>query len=257
MGIDSKVDKVSIITPAYNAENFIEDTIKSVLNQTYKNFEMIIVDDCSKDRTAEIVKKYMEQDDRIVYKKLSGNSGAAVVRNKAIELATGRYIAFLDSDDLWEKTKLEKQVHFMKEKQAGFCYTAYKLMNEDGTSKEVDVHVPKSVSYKELLKNTIIGCLTVMIDTDVVKNVKMLNVKVGEDTASWLKIIRENNIIAYGIDETLASYRVCQKSLSSNKIVAAKAMWRTYRECEKIGLFKSSFYFISYAKNAVMKRRKK
>ena len=121
-------DKVSIITPAYNAERFIEETIKSVLNQTYENLEMIIVDDCSNDNTESIVRKYMEIDNRIIYKKLSGNSGAAVVRNEAMNIASGRYIAFLDSDDLWDKDKLELQIAFMKEKNIGFSFTGYRLI---------------------------------------------------------------------------------------------------------------------------------
>lgn len=248
-------NKVSVIMPAYNSERFIEKTIKSVLNQSYKNLELIIVNDYSKDNTERIIKKYKDLDNRIKYKKLNGNSGAAKVRNIAIEMSEGQYIAFLDSDDIWDSNKLEKQLTFMKEGEKAFSFTSYRLMDEEGVLLNKNILAPEKVEYRKLLKNTIIGCLTVMIDRTQIKDLMMIDVRIGEDTATWLKILRENEIVAYGLNEVLASYRVSKKSLSGNKIKAAKAMWRTYRVCENINKVKSTFYFVNYAKNAVLKRR--
>lgn len=246
-------EKVSVITPAYNAERFIADTIESILNQTYQNFELIIVDDCSSDKTEQIIKDYMEKDDRIQYKKLKGNSGAAVVRNTAIEMSNGRYLAFLDSDDIWDNTKLEKQLDFMKKKKIGFSFSSYRLMNEDGEMLNKEIHVPETISYKGLLKNTIIGCLTVVLDREVVGDVKMPNIRAGQDTATWLSILKRG-FLAYGYNEVLASYRLVKGSISSNKVKALKRTWNTYRNVEHLGLLISGVYFISYAFNAFMKR---
>ena len=219
-------EKVSVITPAYNAERFIADTIESVLNQTYQNFELIIVDDCSIDKTEEVIRNYMKKDDRIQYKKLNGNSGAAVVRNTAIEMSNGRYLAFLDSDDIWDSNKLEKQLEFMKKKKIGFSFTSYRLMNEEGEVLNKEIHVPETISYKGLLKNTIIGCLTVVLDREIVGDIKMPNIRAGQDTATWLSILKRD-FIAYGYDEVSASYRLVKGSISSNKIKALKRTWNT------------------------------
>ncbi|MGL4656712.1 MAG: glycosyltransferase family 2 protein [Sarcina sp.] len=245
--------KVSVITPAYNAEKFIADTIESVLNQTYEDFELIIVDDCSNDRTEEIVRSYMEKDVRIQYKKLNGNSGAAVVRNTAIDMAEGRYLAFLDSDDIWDKTKLEKQLNFMKEKKVEFTFSSYRLMSEDGKLLNKEINVPKTITYKGLLKNTIIGCLTVILDRKEIGDIKMPNIRAGQDTATWLSILKKG-YVAYGYNEVLASYRLVKGSISNNKVKALKRTWNTYRNVENLGLMVSGICFVSYAFNAVMKR---
>ena len=151
-------NKVSVITASYNCAKFIEESIKSVLNQSYEDLELIIVDDCSTDNTEEIVNKYIKQDSRIKFYKLDKNSGAAVVRNKGLEVAKGRFIAFLDSDDIWDKEKLKKQINFMKENNYGFSFTSYRLINEDGSSLNKEIIVPSQITYNQLLKNTIIGC---------------------------------------------------------------------------------------------------
>ena len=246
-------EKVSVITPAYNAERFIEDTIKSVLEQTYENLEMIIVDDCSTDNTEKIIKKYMKLDNRIIYKKLEGNSGAAVVRNAAIEMATGRYIAFLDSDDLWDENKLEKQISFMEENKIGFSFTGYRTMEEDGVLTHKEISVPKEIDYNGLLKNTIIGCLTVIIDKEKVGEFRMPLIRAGQDTATWLSILKKGHK-AYSLGESLATYRLVKGSISSNKFKALKRTWNLYVNIEKLGLIKSTYYFINYALNAIIKR---
>lgn len=246
-------DKVSVITASYNAGRFIEETIKSVLEQTYDNLELIIVDDCSTDNTEEIVKKYMKIDLRVKFYKLEKNSGAAVVRNTALEKAKGRFIAFLDSDDVWDRDKLEKQINFMKKNNYGFSFTSYRLMSEKGLLLNKEVRVPSQIKYEELLKNTIIGCLTVIIDKDIIGDFRMPLVRAGQDTATWLSILRKGNI-AYGYDEVLASYRLVDGSISSNKLKALKRTWNTYRKLENLNLIKSTYYFVYYVLNAIRKR---
>ena len=246
-------DKVSVITASYNAGRFIEETIKSVLEQTYDNLELIIIDDCSTDNTEEIVKKYMKIDLRVKFYKLEKNSGAAVVRNTALEKAKGRFIAFLDSDDVWDRDKLEKQINFMKKNNYGFSFTSYRLMSEKGLLLNKEVRVPSQIKYEELLKNTIIGCLTVIIDKDIIGDFRMPLVRAGQDTATWLAILRKGNI-AYGYDEVLASYRLVDGSISSNKLKALKRTWNTYRKLENLNLIKSTYYFVYYVLNAIRKR---
>lgn len=246
-------DKVSVITASYNAGRFIEETIKSVLEQTYDNLELIIIDDCSTDNTEEIVKKYMKIDLRVKFYKLEKNSGAAVVRNTALEKAKGRFIAFLDSDDVWDRDKLEKQINFMKKNNYGFSFTSYRLMSEKGLLLNKEVRVPSQIKYEQLLKNTIIGCLTVIIDKDIIGDFRMPLVRAGQDTATWLSILRKGNI-AYGYDEVLASYRLVDGSISSNKLKALKRTWNTYRKLENLNLIKSTYYFVYYVLNAIRKR---
>lgn len=246
-------NKVSVITASYNAGRFIEETIKSVLNQTYTDLELIIVDDCSTDNTAEIVDRYIKLDSRIRFYKLKENSGAAVVRNTALEKAEGRFIAFLDSDDLWDKEKLEKQINFMKSNNYGFSFSSYRLMKENGELLNKEVRVPMEVKYTDLLKNTIIGCLTVIIDKNIIGDFNMPLVRAGQDTATWLSILRKGHT-AYGYDNILASYRLVEGSISSNKIKALKRTWNTYRRLENINILKSSYYFAYYIINAIKKR---
>ncbi|MGL4850549.1 MAG: glycosyltransferase family 2 protein [Clostridium sp.] len=245
--------KISVITPSYNAERFIEETIKSVLNQDYENLEMIIVDDCSTDSTEKVVRRFSEQDKRVKFIKLEKNSGAAVTRNKALEIADGQHVAFLDSDDIWKKNKLRKQLDFMREKNIGFSFTGYELINEDGKKLDKLIKVPEEITYKKLLKNTIIGCLTVVIDREKIGDFRMPLVRAGQDTATWLSILRQGHI-AYGLDENLSEYRIVTGSISSNKIKALKRTWNTYRNLEKLHLIKCIYYFICYVNNAILKR---
>lgn len=242
---------VSVITPTYNSSNFIVDTVISVLKQTYQNFELIIVDDCSTDNTWEIIQELQLKDTRIRTFKMNRNSGAALTRNFAIERANGNFIAFLDSDDLWMKNKLELQVQFMLQNEYAFTYTDYLIIDEEGRDIKRTVSCPEIMDYNKLLKNTIIGCLTVMIDVNKLGKPIMPNIQ-PEDTALWLKIL-QNGHKAYCINETLAKYRIVSNSVSSNKIEVSKKMWRVYRHSENIGFFKSLWYFSNYAWNAVKK----
>lgn len=237
---------ISIITPAYNSDRFIRQTMDSVLAQTYENWEMIIVDDHSTDKTVEYVKDYQKRDPRIKLFQLNKNSGSAVARNTAMRNAKGRYIAFLDSDDMWYPEKLEKQIRFMQEKDIAFSFTKYRLMEEDGTVKEVESKAPDSVGYDDLMKHCVIGCLTVMLDREKTGDQEMVNIRTRQDYAYWLAITKRG-IRAYGLPEVLAKYRIVENSISRNKIKAAQRQWYVYREIEKQNLIKSLWYFANYA----------
>ena len=236
----------------YNAAATIRETIESVLAQTYKNWEMIIVDDCSTDSSAIIVEEYCKKDERIIYYLSKENVGACAARNIALELATGRYIAFLDSDDLWTVDKLEKQYEYMQKNSVVFSYTACDVIDEFGKLTGQVRHVPEEVEYNTLLKGNSIPCLTVMVDRDGVEYKGMPNVH-HEDYAAWLSILK-SGVKAYGINEVLAHYRVCNSSLSGNKFKAMKWTWDIYRKHEGLGIFKSSYYFVNYVIKALLKR---
>lgn len=242
---------VSIITPSYNSMHFVVATIQSVLNQTYSNFELIIVDDCSIDNSFEMLSDLSKKDNRIKVYKLEKNSGAAMARNYGIQVANGKYLAFLDSDDLWDVNKLELQVEFMERNNYVFTFTNYRMIDEQGMPLNKVVNCPSMIDYKNLLKNTTIGCLTVMLNVAELGKPVMPNLQ-PEDTALWLKILRKNNK-AYCLQQELASYRLVGNSASSNKIKVAKKMWIVYRKSENINRIKASWYFINYAWNAVKK----
>lgn len=242
---------VSIITPSYDSEKFISDTIQSVLNQTYKNWEMIIVDDCSPDNSNKVIEKYCKQDNRIKLIKLEKNSGPAIARNRGIKEAKGRYIAFLDSDDMWLPYKLETQVKFMQQNNVSLCYSSYFLIDEN--SKKIgNFIIPKEkVNYKDLLKTCIIGNLTAIYDCKKIGKVYMENVG-HEDYTLWLKILKKVDF-AHGTKTPLAKYRLHTKSISKNKMKAAIWQWNIYRKIEKLSLIKSLYYFTHYFYNGIKK----
>ncbi|MFD2036795.1 glycosyltransferase family 2 protein [Belliella marina] len=242
---------VTIITPLHNAEGFISNCIESVISQTYPHWEMIIVDDCSTDGGIEIVKKYQERDSRIKLLINETNSGPAVSRNKAIEAANGKYIAFLDSDDMWCSTKLEEQLDFMRQNDYAFTFTAYDKINENG---EIAGHIdaPHEVTYNDLLKTCSIGCLTVVYDTEKLGKVYMPIIKRRQDFALWLKILK---IIpkAYGLNKPLAKYRLMSNSVSSNKFKASRYQWKVYRDIENLNIISSIYYFTYYTIKGLVK----
>lgn len=247
---------VSVITPVYNSEKYIENTINSVRTQTYTDFELILIDDCSADNSRAVIENLMKIDARIRYILLDQNSGAAVARNTGIEAARGRYISFLDSDDVWKSDKLEKQLNFMGKNKHAFTYTAYETITEDGKLIQEKVAVPSRLNYKQLLKNTAIACSTVIIDREMVGNFRMPLVRKGQDTATWLNLLRESVDYAYGFNEMLSSYRKVQGSISDDKVSALKRTWNTYRNIERLPFFKALYYFIWYVFNATKKRIK-
>lgn len=247
-----KDDLISIIIPVYNAEKFLDETINTVLNQTYKNFELILVNDGSKDKSVDVIKKYNDKRIKLIDNK--NNKGAALSRNDGIRKAKGRYICFLDADDLWNKEKLEKQINFMKEKECAFSFTGYEFANENGIPNGKKVYIPKKLNYKSALKNTTISTITVMIDTKKMDKdlIYMNNVK-SEDTATWWNILK-NGYEAFGLNEILSFYRRSEGTLSSNKIEAIKRIWNLYRNVFKLGFFYSLYNFVFYAINAVKRR---
>lgn len=245
--------KVTIITPLYNCSDFLDDTLNSVLAQTYQNWEVIMVDDCSSDNSVLIAQEFVEEDHRIKLIQLEKNSGAAVARNKAIEAATGRFIAFLDSDDLWMPNKLEKQVQFMLDQNIAFSFSAYEKIDEKGVPFDI-VSFPEEINYKQLLKTNVIGCLTAMYDVEQLGKVYMpVNTK-REDFATWLAILKRVDY-AYGMPDVLAQYRVYASQSSAKKTKMAKENWRLYRDIEKLGLLKSAYYFLHYAVRGVLRTK--
>jgi teichuronic acid biosynthesis glycosyltransferase TuaG len=246
-------DLVSIITPSYNSSRFVADTVQSVLIQTYTNWELLIVDDCSKDNSVEVISSWVERDERIKFFPLQKNVGAASARNVAIAEAKGQYIAFLDSDDVWMPDKLEKQIAFMKKGRYAFTYSDYYVMYEDGRQTGTEIHVPRSLSYSQYLRNTIIGCLTVVIDRSITDDFRMPLIKSSHDMALWLLILKRG-YKAYGMQEILAGYRLVSTSNTSKKWRAAKDVWRVYRDFEKLSFCYAGFCFCGYALNAAIKR---
>ncbi|MCT7492530.1 glycosyltransferase family 2 protein [Aliarcobacter cryaerophilus] len=244
---------VSIITPSYKSEKFISQTIESVLGQTYQNWEIIIVDDVSPDNSNKIIEEYSKKDSRIKLIKLEKNSGAAVARNIAIEESKGRYIAFLDADDIWKPEKLEKQIEFMRKNNYAFTYTAYEKIDENGLVFG-EIGVPLKVSYNQLLKTCVIGCLTAVYDTNKLGKVYMPTNTKREDFATWLSICKKVDF-AYGIKENLSQYRVYKSQSSNKKVKMAKENWKLYREIEKLNIFKAIYYFSHYAIRGILRTK--
>ncbi|MCG7333021.1 glycosyltransferase family 2 protein [Salinicoccus roseus] len=241
---------ISVITPAYNSERFIKDAIQSVMDQTYQNWEMIIVDDCSSDDTVKYVKDMQKQDDRIRLISLEENSGSAIARNTALGKAYGRYVAFLDSDDRWMPEKMDRQLAFMRQNDIAFSFTSYVRTLEDGTMTDYVSKTPRTVDWNALMKRCVIGCLTVMIDTEKTGPVRMVNIRTRQDYALWLELTRRG-FTAHGLKDVLAKYRVVDGSISSNKLKAAKRNWYLFRNIESLSIPKTLWYFGHYAVIAV------
>ncbi|MFT8318510.1 MAG: glycosyltransferase family 2 protein [Sporolactobacillus sp.] len=248
------VPAISVITPCYNAAGTIRATIESVRAQSYPNWEMIIADDCSTDQSLLILQEEAAGDRRIHPLAAEKNGGAAHARNRALHQARGRYVAFLDSDDRWKPEKLEKQLAFMKEGGYAFSFTGYEYIARDGKLLGKQVAAPRTVCYRDMLKNTIVGCLTVMIDREKTGPFQMPDLRSRQDLATWLTLLRRG-MVAHGLDEPLAEYRLSgARSLSGNKWEAARKTWQVYRKVEHISLPRSLWYFSHYAVNALIKR---
>jgi len=236
---------VSIITPTYNCGKFIGQTIESVLNQSYQNWEMIIVDDCSTDNTKEIVEKYVKQDKRIKYYVLEVNSGAAVARTKAMQLASGEYIAFLDSDDLWMPDKLEKQILFMKVNDFNFTCTAYEQIDEEGNPLNKIIKTKSKTDYNGILLSCPVGNSTVMYNAEKLGKFVVPNIRKRNDDALWLQILKKEKYI-YGMSDVLMKYRVRTNSISSNKVELVRYHWKLYREIEHLSILRSLFHIVCW-----------
>lgn len=229
---------VSVIIPSYNSEKYIGETLASVCAQTYPDFEVLVMNDCSQDRTPEIVEKYAQKDPRIHLINLPGNKGVSHARNQGVEKASGEWIAFLDSDDMWTKDKLEKQLELQKslrEKEPSiedpeFLFTGSSFIDENGDPLASVLHVPERVDFSELLKQNIISCSSVLIRRSLIQKYPMpCSDRFHEDFATWLTILKNEKIEAYGLDEPLLIYRVTRSSRSGNKCKAACMTFRAYR----------------------------
>ena len=241
---------ISIITPAYNAGRFIRDTILSVQSQSYKNWELLIVDDQSTDHTCEIVSHFSD-DERIKLIRHSDNCGPACARNTALKAAKGNYIAFLDSDDIWLKDKLFIQLECMKKDNLAFTYTSYRRISESGDSIGRKILIPNSLTYNQLLGNTAITTSTVMINREITGFFEMKETYY-DDFSCWLEILKKG-AVAVGIHNDLVKYRIVGKSVSRNKIYSAMMVWKAYRDVEKLNIFFSIWCFLNYSWNAFKK----
>ena len=243
--------KVSIVMPLYNAKEFVGEAIDSVLAQSHTDWELLVVDDCSNDGSVQIVREYAEADKRIRLFCLDQNSGPAVARNRAIAEAAGRYIAFLDADDLWLPHKLQRQLEFMEANDLAFTYSGYEVIDEEGR-QIATFRPPQSLTYHSLLKTNPIGCLTAIYDTQKLGKTYMPDILKRQDYGLWLRILWHITS-ARGIMEPLAVYRRRKSSVSSNKLKAALYQWKIYRELEGLGFFKTLYYFVHYAYSGLRK----
>lgn len=277
-------ESVSIIVPVYRAEAYIAETIAMVISQTYKNWELLLVDDCSPDGSVGVIRNTLcryerrllragggtggaqgynissaeEYTDgtgrRIVLVRKRENEGAAAARNTGLDMAQGRYIAFLDADDVWLPEKLERELRFMADRQAGFVFTAYEFGDRNARPTGKVVHVPPQLTYREALSRTIIFTTTVLLDRErIPEGLMRMPMVESEDTATWWQILRAG-YMACGLDETLAIYRRPPQSLSSNKFTAMRRIWNLYRRQEKLSVISSARYFILWAYRAAARR---
>ena len=254
--MEEKSPVVSIVTPVYNVEKFIRETMDSVRAQTYEDWELLLVEDGSTDGTPEVIQGYLEEtgESRIRLIRQEKNGGAARARNRGVKEARGRYLTYVDADDLWAPEKLERQLQFMAEKKAAFSFTGYEFADENGKGTGKIVKVPGTINYKEALKNTTIFTSTVMFDVEQIPKEELeMPVIKSEDTALWWKVLR-SGCVAYGLNENLVKYRRAGKSLSSNKLEAIRRIWNLYRKAEGMSILNSCWHFCFWAIRAVKRR---
>ena len=244
---------VSVIMPSYNTERFIAKSIDSVLNQTYANWELIISDGPSNDNTAAIVNNYCEQDQRIRLITPTKHINIAEARFTSIQNSKGRYLAFLDSDDIWVNDKLEKQVKFMQDHHYAFTYGDYEIIDSNGQRTGKTIRNGGVVDYNKYLRNTILGCGSVMLDKEQVEQIIQPADDVNDDMGLWCSILRKG-IKAYPLDEVLYQYRIRNDGASSHRLKMVKSVWNVYRKQEKLSWVKSVFCFLGYGFNAIKKR---
>ncbi len=247
---------VSIVTPVYNGEKTISETIESVIHQTFNDFEMIIVDDMSDDNTEKIVNDYVKKDKRIKYFRLSQKGGASLARNFAIEKAIGRYIAFLDGDDLWYPEKLEKQIAFMQNHNYAFTYTDYEYIDEDGNKLNIYRKCPEKMTYHRMLLGDSVGCLTVIYDTNKTGKVSIPELKKRNDYALWCLILKKIRK-GYKYNEILALYRKGEHSNSlsgGSKVKLLKYHYLVHRKINNFNVFKAFYYTFTNGINYILNR---
>jgi len=245
---------VSIITPTYNSAKFVAETIQSVQNQTYQNWEMIIVDDGSSDETESVVLSIIQNDNRIQFHKLSQNSGPAVARNTGIEKASGAYMTFIDADDIWFPTFIENNIKTIQETGIPFVFSSYRRANEQLEFIYSDFIVPHKVSYTDILKSNSISCLTAFLYIKKLGKKYMPLIRKRQDMGLWLNYLKVIPF-AHGIQETQAIYRIRENSLSRKKSDLIKYQWQFYREVEKLNVFQATYYMLHWMYRGFMKYR--
>jgi len=246
---------VSIITPLYNAELFISETIDSVLNQTYIDWEYILVDDCSSDNTVNLIKEKYSSDHRIKIIRATENGGAGIARNLGLDIASGNLIAFLDADDLWKPEKLAKQVALMRINNSAIVHTSYAFINESGKDMPGRVDVSNRVNLRSYMRNTEIGMSTSLINKDIVGDFKLHTMRTRQDTHLWLTLLSAGHE-AHGLNEDLVLYRVRKGQISGNKIVIAWRTLKLYLSITNVPLIERLINYCYYAFNGVFKRLK-
>lgn len=236
---------VSIIMPAFNAERFIDEAVKSVQAQSYTSWELLIVDDCSTDRTFAHARLLADADARVRCTRLERNSGAAMARNRAMEMARGQYMAFLDADDLWHPDKLTRQLEFMSSHGVALCCTAYEQVDEHGAPTGKVLSSPRRVGYNRLLLDCPVGNSTVMYDVSRLGKFEVPDIRKRNDDALWLRMLKREKYI-WGIPDVLAQYRVRSDSISANKLSLVKYHWRLYRDIEHLSVVRSVFHVCAW-----------
>jgi teichuronic acid biosynthesis glycosyltransferase TuaG len=242
---------VSIITPAFRAARFVGESIRSAVAQDYRHWEMLIVDDCSPDDTARRVEEWAERDSRVRLIRQPRNGGPAAARNAALASSSGRFAAFLDSDDYWLPQKLSRQLDFMRTNGAAISFTGFRRISEDGSQTGRLLRVPERLTYTQLLGNTAIATSTVIIDRSITGPLQMQNAYY-DDFVLWLSLLRQGHV-AFGINEDLMRYRVVGKSVSRNKTKSAREVWKTYRIIEGLGRLRSAWCFVNYSARGWLK----
>lgn len=238
-------DLVSIIMPSYNSEKFIAESIQSVKNQTYLNWELIIVDDGSTDQTLYLVNNFCKEDSRIKFTSLQKNFGAGVARNRALQEATGKYIAFLDSDDVWKPEKIQKQISFLQEKKLSFTFSFYDCISEDGIHLNKRILAPLKLTYSQLFFSNYVGNLTAIYDAEKLGKIAINKIRKRQDWIVWLTILKKTKI-AQPVPESLAYYRIRKNSVSSSKILLLKYNYKVYRQFHKLNIFVSFLAMVGF-----------
>lgn len=242
---------VSVVMPAYNSQNYIGEAIASVSVQTYRNLELLVIDDGSVDETEAVVRLLMKEDSRIRLIFNGVNRGISYSRNRGIECSQGEWIAFLDSDDMWDLRKLEKQMNYAENSGASFLFSGSRFIRDQGRLLSPVLHVPERITRSELLKQNVISCSSVLIRRELLSSCQIEGAKLHEDFALWLEILRREQY-AYGIDEPLLCYRLTQESKSSNKWKAACMTWRVYRSAG-LNRLESAYYWSFYVCRSLKK----
>ncbi|UJH89863.1 glycosyltransferase family 2 protein [Antarcticibacterium sp. 1MA-6-2] len=243
---------ISIVTPTFNSEKYIKETISSIFNQTYQNWELLIIDDCSLDKTVSYIKEFSQKDKRVTLFQNEVNSGPAVSRNKGIKAATGDFLTFLDGDDIWFPSFLENSLNACQNNNYEFVFASYRRLDESLQPLLSDFIVPDKVKYQDVLKACPIPCLTAFLDIKRIGKYYMPIMNKRQDWGLWLAILKEVDF-AYGIQEPLAAYRMRKDSVSRSKRKLIPYVWQIYREVENFSIIKSSYYFLHWAFNGFKK----